>query len=98
MSAKLPYTPKSRIRSALRQLWLRSRERANTLKRDKYTCQCCGIKQTKAKGKEHKVVVHHINGVQWEDMIEYIYQNLLVNPDDLTTLCAKCHDITHKQN
>ena len=93
MGKKLPHTPKSRIRSALRQLWLRSRERASALKRDNYTCQSCFRKQSTAKGKEFKVQVHHINGIDWEDMIVYIQKNLLQTPDRLTTLCPKCHDL-----
>jgi hypothetical protein len=32
MGKKLPYTPRSKVRAALRQLWLRSRERAAALK------------------------------------------------------------------
>jgi len=93
MGKKLPNTPKSRIRSTLRQLWLRSRERAAALKRDKYTCQSCFRKQTTAKGKEFKVQVHHIDGIDWEDMIKYIQENLLQTPDSLTTLCKDCHDL-----
>ena len=93
---KLPYTPNSRIKSALHQLWLRSRERAATLKRDKHTCQSCGKKASVAKGKEFKVQVHHINGVQWSEMVRYIRENLLVEPKDMTTLCKKCHELVHK--
>lgn len=92
MGKKLPYTPRSKIRSAIRQIWLRSRERAAALKRDKYTCQKCGVKQSKAKGKEQKILVHHINGVQWEDMIDIVYEKILVNPKELETLCPECHD------
>ncbi len=52
-------TKKSQIRAALRLLWLRSKERAEALKRDKYTCQKCNRKQSKKIGFEFKVQVHH---------------------------------------
>ena len=89
---KLPYTPNSRIRSALRMLFLRSRERAQALKRDKYTCQKCKVKQSKAKGKEFYVEVHHKKGIcNWEALFKAIRKYLLCNPKHLKTLCGKCH-------
>jgi 5-methylcytosine-specific restriction endonuclease McrA len=92
MGKRLSYTPRSRIRAALRQLWLRSRERAAAIKRDKYTCQRCHRKQTMVKGKEFRVQVHHMEGISnWESVIDSIYQNILCNPDYLQTLCDECH-------
>lgn len=93
MPRKLPYTPNSRIKAALRQLWLRSRERASALKRDNYTCQRCGVKQSRAKGREIYVEVHHIEGVlNWDALYGAIRRFLLCSPDDLQTLCKECHD------
>jgi len=92
MSRRLPATPRSQVRSALRQLWLRSRERQAALKRDKYTCQSCKRKQSKAKGREFKVEVHHVSGViDWELTLDYIYRHLLCDPKYLETLCVDCH-------
>jgi len=91
MSRRLPNTPRSKVRNALRQLWLRSRERAAALKRDKYTCQDCQRKQSKAKGKEFAVSVHHLDGVEWEELINLVYKMLLCNPERLQTLCDDCH-------
>ena len=89
---KKPVTPRSQVRSALRRVWLRSRERAAALKRDKYTCQQCGGKQSKAKGKEFAVEVHHVEGVlNWEVVLDSVYSNLLCNPKLLETLCKDCH-------
>jgi hypothetical protein len=89
---KLPYTPNSRIRAALRQLYLRSRERATALKRDQYTCQICAAKQSKAKGKEVKVEVHHKEGVcNWDALFLAVRKYLLCDPELLETLCNKCH-------
>jgi 5-methylcytosine-specific restriction endonuclease McrA len=92
MPKKLDYTPNSRIKSALRQLWLRSRERANAIKRDQYICQKCGRKQSNAKGKEFKVEVHHEDGIcNWQEIFEVIRKNLLCSPDKMKTLCKECH-------
>jgi 5-methylcytosine-specific restriction endonuclease McrA len=92
MTRKLPYTPKSRVRSALRQLFLRSRERAKRLKEDGYTCQRCGVKQSRAKGREVYVEVHHKHGVcNWSEIFSVIYKHLLCHPDGMQTLCRECH-------
>lgn len=94
---KLPYTPNTRIKSALRMLFMRSRERANTLKKANYCCERCGIKQSKAKGKEVKVEVHHKHMIQnWSKLYEAIREYLL-NEDDLEVLCKSCHDKEHKK-
>lgn len=86
-------TPRSQVRSALRRLWLRSRERQFALKRDGYRCQKCGIKQSRAKGKEVYVEVHHKRSVgNWEEVINIIFLELLCNPENMKTLCVKCHD------
>ena len=93
MGVRLPYTPRSRLRSALRQLWLRSRERAARLKHDKYTCCDCHRKQSKAKGKEFAVEVHHEEGVlNWDELMSAIYRYLLPPKEKLITLCKECHD------
>ena len=92
MSKRQLNTPKSQIRSALRKLFLRSRERAAALKRDGYTCAVCKRKQSKAKGKEIAVECHHIGGVtNWPALFDAVYEHLLCNPESLVTLCAECH-------
>lgn len=92
MGRKLSTTPRSNVRSAIRQLWLRSRERAEALKRDKYTCQRCGRKQSKTKGREVSVEVHHKKGIKnWEALINAVYKLILVDPKYLETLCKECH-------
>ena len=86
-------TPRSRVKGMLRQIFLRSRERLAALQRDNYTCQKCFKKQTKKKGQEFKVQVHHKKGIDvWNDIIKMIYDQLLCNPDDLQTLCRDCHE------
>ena len=85
-------TPRSQIVHALRQIWLRSRERAECLKRETYTCQACKVKKSQKKGFEQKVEVHHKEGVlNWDEMIESIRKNLLCSPDKLEALCPACH-------
>ena len=76
----------------LRQMWLRSQERAYALKRDGYTCQSCGVKKSVKKGHEQKVVVHHKEGIgNWDKVIELIRLEILCNPEHLETLCPDCH-------
>ena len=93
MGKRLLYTPRSQIRSALRRLWLRSRERAAAIKRDQYTCQLCHRKQTKRKGKEFSVQVHHKQGIgNWDEAINAVYYYILCDIKDLETLCPQCHE------
>ena len=98
MGKRLPYTPKSQIRSALRNLFLRSREHQAVLKRDGYTCQECGAKQSKAKGREVKVQVHHEHPINWERIFDVVYEELLVAPIYMVTLCEDCHDKQRDEN
>lgn len=97
MGNRLPYTPTSAIRSALRRLWLRSRERAAALKAADYTCSECGARQSKAKGREVKVEVHHVWGIEWEYLIEEIRKELLCQDANLIVLCEKCHERKTKE-
>ena len=97
MGKRSPYSTNTAIKAALHRLWLRSRERSGRLKMDGYCCQKCGVKQSKAKGKEVSVNVHHIEGIRWKQIIEYIRQELLVKPEKLETLCKPCHKDEHKE-
>jgi predicted HNH restriction endonuclease len=96
---KLPITPNGKIVVALRQLWLRSRERALALKLNNYSCNKCKVKQSRAKGKEQKIEVHHKEGVgNWDKIIKLIREELLCSPDKLECLCPECHEeITDEQ-
>lgn len=87
-SRKKPITPKSRIVSVLRRLWMFSRERNERLKIDKRTCWTC-------KGKEHPEV-HHIDPVKMDRIIKVIREELLVGPEKLMTVCHECHRRGHK--
>ena len=95
MGKKLLTTPKSRVRSALRQVWLRSRERAAAIKRENGCCEICGTKQSVAKGREVKLEVHHLNGIEWNLILEYIYRHILVDPKHLQVMCKNCHAEEH---
>ena len=96
MGKKLPHTPNSQIRSALRILWMRSRERAQALRNHNYCCARCGVKQSAAKGKEVKLEVHHKNGVDWLGLFDDIRKRLLPDPSELEPLCKDCHDKEHE--
>ena len=88
MGKKQPNTPRSRVKHYLRLLWLRSRERAKALKDADYTCKC-GRKQSRAKGKEVYVEVHHLKEIDWEALIDLVFERLL-NPEK-EVLCKECH-------
>jgi len=90
--AKLPYTPNSRIRQALRILWMRSRERAQALKNSGYRCCLCGVKQSTAKGREVRLEVHHTSPVDWDGLFVDIRRRLLHSPDRLAPMCKACHE------
>ena len=101
MSRRSPTTPRSKVRAALRQVWLRSRERAAALKRDNYTCQYlgCGKKHSEAKGREVKVQVHHIDGMDWDALLDAVYSfGLFCDPEHLITLCEDCHKKIAKEH
>ena len=97
MGKKLPHTPKSQVRSALRRLFLRSRERAKAMKDAGYTCSRCGRKQSKAKGREVAVECHHRQGVgNWSAVIELVMAELLCSPEKMEILCSECHRGEHE--
>lgn len=92
MGKRLAQTPSSRIRQALRLLWMRSRERGDALKNTGYCCSMCGVKQSRAKGKEVYLDVHHVHGIDWTGLIQLIRDRLLQTPDRLAPLCKDCHE------
>ena len=88
-------TPRSRVKNALRQLWLRSRERNHALKMADRTCKVCGVKASQAKGREVKVQVDHTHGIDWDGIVSLIVERVLQRPEDYTVLCEKCHKKKH---
>jgi hypothetical protein len=95
-SRKKPITTNTMIRSALRMLFLRSRERAQAMKDANYTCAQCGKKQSRAKGKEIYVEVHHLDGVDWSGLFDEIRRRLLHTSDRYQVLCKECHGGTER--
>lgn len=94
MSRRLPTTPRSRIKNALRQVFLRSRERAAALKATGHTCARCGIKASQAKGREVKLHVHHVGGINWDGVVDLIIERVLAVP--MIPLCVSCHKEAHQ--
>lgn len=85
-------TPNSQIRSALRRLFLRSREHSYSLRRDNYSCVKCHAKKSVAKGREVKVEVHHKNSVtNWPALFSAVREHLLCDINDMEVLCDDCH-------
>lgn len=95
---RLPYTPSSHIRNALRRLWLHCREAHEAMKRTGYCCEKCGIKKSQAKGKEVMVEIHHsVHQPDWERIFSVVREELLQTSDKLMPLCRSCHDEIHKE-
>ena len=91
-------TPKGKIVSALRMLWLRSRERNTALKHYDRRCKVCDVKASMAKGAEQKIEVHHKDGIlNWDEIVDLIRDQLLVGVDKLECLCPDCHKKEHKK-
>ena len=99
MGKRQPNTPRSRIRSAVRQLWLRSRERAKVLKDAGYRCSNCNIKQTRAgkdKTKWVYIEVHHESLIDiWKEIIDLISEKILESKQ--ICMCKDCHKKLHKK-
>lgn len=96
MGKKLPTTPRSRVRAALRQLFLRSRERAACLKAAGNRCAHCGVKASTARGKEQKIQCHHKRGIgNWDRIINEIFSEILCDPALMEAICPACHDKIH---
>ena len=94
---KLPHTPSSRIRAALRLLFLRSREHQAALKKAGRACECCGAKGSEAKGRVVKLEVHHRDGIDWENIFAFVRRTLLCKPERMKVLCKKCHEKEHEE-
>lgn len=87
-------TPRSRIKGMLRQIFLRSRERAAALKKTHYCCSKCGIKASEKKDAVVKMEVDHVDGIDvWDEIMSLIEDKLLCigSPDKLQPLCRDCH-------
>lgn len=61
-----------------------------TLERDDFTCQYCGIKlyPSKWKSNGYRLIVHHKDCSGGSKTKNH-------DPDNLTTLCVKCHQLYH---
>lgn len=78
-------------------MWLRSKERATALKREGYCCEVCKVKQSKKKGSEQRIEVHHKKGIgNWDEVVGVIMKEILCDPKELEVLCPDCHRIKEK--
>ena len=96
MRKQMDRTPNSRIVNAIRQLWLRSRERGMAVKLAGNTCHRCGRKGSVAKGKEVYIQAHHINGIDWKGIGELIRERVLQTPQAYEIMCKECHQKEHE--
>ena len=75
----------------LRRLWMWSKERKAGEDKTGKCCAYCGKKKSKAKGRECRIDVHHINGINWTKILTAVREELLCDPTKLTPLCVECH-------
>ena len=40
--------------------------------------------------------VHHLDGIEWDNIIDYIFRHVLVDPVKLETICPECHAKEHE--
>lgn len=93
---KKPITPRSKVKNALRKLWLYSRERRKVIKDHDNRCVRCGVKGSVAKGREVKIEVHHEPPIDWDGILDLIYDRIL-NPPQIP-LCKQCHAEEHNEH
>ena len=80
-------TTNTQIRSAIRKLWLKSRERNRCLA---LSMGCATCKE------ERPLEVHHTKPPNWERLFRVIREELL-DYDTLECLCGECHDAETKK-
>ena len=62
--------------------------RSTVLARDDHCCRLCGATT--------RLVIHHRDGVRIRHDVDYLHTHPSNDPDNLITLCARCHrDLTH---
>ena len=93
---KLETTPRSKVKGALRQLWMRSRERNQAIKNAGRCCQVCGKKASQAKGREVVLNAHHIFGINWEKLVDLVFERLIRPPEEYEIVCVECHTKHHE--
>ena len=86
---------KTKTLSALRMIWLRSRERGDAIKETDRRCCCCGVRQSAAKGREAALTVHHLHRPNWERILTVIKEELFSEPVYLWPMCNECHEDLH---
>jgi len=89
-------TSDATIKSFIRKLWMQSRERTAAIRDQGHKCRRCNARETSRKGIEVSIEVHHRKGeIDWEKIISFIRQEVLVDPSLLDVMCMTCHDLEH---
>jgi hypothetical protein len=89
-------TPRSQVKSGMRNIWMRSRERGTAMKLAKRACSCCGAKKVVATP-DVRLEVYHDNGINWDGVVDLFFERVLQRPEDYTVLCKECHLEEHKE-
>lgn len=96
MREKPKVTQRSRVKSALRKLWMMSPERNLAIKNAGRRCQVCGVKASQAAGREVVINAHHIFGIDWKELVDLVFDRLIRPSDEYEILCEKCHEKEHE--
>lgn len=56
------------------------------------------MKQSRAKGREVYVEVHHIDKIDWDGIIDLVFERILHGPERLKVLCKACHAAEHEDD
>jgi hypothetical protein len=50
-----------------------------------------------AKGREVKIICHHTDGIDWDGVVDLIFERVLQTPEAYTVLCKECHEKLHRE-
>lgn len=98
---RIPRTTRSQVWNVIRKLSLWSPEHAAALKASGHRCEVCGVKFSKALGKEVKGEVHHRTPIAETKMkaliIDLILTYVIPPYEQLQCLCKPCHELMHEK-
>jgi hypothetical protein len=62
-----------------------------------YGCERCGCALDLTGKRAEKPHVHHIEGVQWQEIYRLVKEQLLVDKEKLLVVCKRCHKEIHAE-
>jgi hypothetical protein len=86
-----PVTPRSEIKGRIDRIWFWSRERREKVRLLKLSGDWCD--ECEKVWEE----IHHKEEAKINEIIDMIYETLLVPPEKLVGLCKECHNKKHPE-